>query len=97
MFENPIFHFWTTHIEIDVHFVREKVESGEIEIRCIPTAYQVAYIFTKGLSRDRFLFLCGKLGIKMSPVHDRSNDSTGSSKITNSSSVESGLRGNVEA
>jgi len=37
MSENSIFHSRTKHIELDIHFVREKVESGEVEIRYVPT------------------------------------------------------------
>ena len=66
--ENPVSHSCTKHIEIDVHFVREKVEKGKIEIRYVPTLHQVADIFTKGLPRDRLLFLCHKLGLHMSPL-----------------------------
>ena len=38
--ENLVFHFYTKHIKIDVHFVQEKVENGDIEIRYVPTLYQ---------------------------------------------------------
>ena len=47
--------------------LREKVENGEMEIRYIPTQYQTADILTKCLPRDRFLFLCNRLRLTLSP------------------------------
>ena len=29
---NPVFHSCTKHVGVDVHFVREKIENGEVEI-----------------------------------------------------------------
>ena len=58
---NPFFHFRTKHIEVDYHFVREKVLKRDLGIKFIFGKDNYANIFTKPLPRPHFLFLQGKL------------------------------------
>ncbi|GLT33974.1 hypothetical protein SLA2020_085240 [Shorea laevis] len=51
---NPIQHQRTKHVEIDIHFVREKVACGVIVIQYVPSFYQRADVFTKALSTPQF-------------------------------------------
>lgn len=52
--QNPVKHQRTKHIELDIHFVREKVALGQVKVLHVPSSLQFADVFTKGLPRSLF-------------------------------------------
>ena len=55
MTANLVHHRRKKHIEIDIHFVREKVALGEVRVLHVPSSHQFADIMTK---EDVFLYSC---------------------------------------
>jgi hypothetical protein len=51
---NLVQHQHTKHVEIDLHFVREKVAIGQVRVLHVPTTSQFADVFTKGLPSSVF-------------------------------------------
>ncbi|CAL9023862.1 unnamed protein product, partial [Prunus brigantina] len=58
---NPVFHSRMKHLQIDYHFVRERVIRGDLLVQHVSSADQFADILTKGLSTPLFQHQCSNL------------------------------------
>ncbi|GJU47040.1 hypothetical protein Tco_1204306 [Tanacetum coccineum] len=61
---NIVQHSRTKHIAVRYHFIKDKVENKVVKLYFVKTDYQLADIFTKALTRERFEFLINRLGMQ---------------------------------
>jgi hypothetical protein len=67
--KNPESHARTKHIDVKLHFIRQHVEEGRIDLRYCPTDEMVADILTKALPREKHLKFGRSMGMDLSEKH----------------------------
>lgn len=60
---NPVLHARTKHMEIDIFFAREKLLKGDIAAAHLPSALQIADVFTKPLANTQLSLIRSKLNL----------------------------------
>nr|GEY62900.1 NBS-containing resistance-like protein [Tanacetum cinerariifolium]GEY62904.1 NBS-containing resistance-like protein [Tanacetum cinerariifolium] len=63
MSTKPVQHQRTKHIEIDIHFIHDKVAAGHVRVLHVPFRFQYADIFTKGLPYPLFVDFRSSLSV----------------------------------
>ena len=66
---NPVFHQRTKHIDVRFRFVRERQETGDIDVLYVPSVDQLADPLTKSLPNPRFTVLRQLSGITAIPLN----------------------------
>ncbi|PRQ54238.1 putative RNA-directed DNA polymerase [Rosa chinensis] len=64
---NPVHHSKLKHIEVDIHFTRDKVRDGSIRLQFVCSQEQLADLFTKGLCSPQHDYLCSSLMLGSPP------------------------------
>lgn len=65
MVKNPTVQKKSKHIDIRYHYIREKYEDKEIDVKYIPTNENAADILTKILTKQKHLYCCSLLKLNL--------------------------------
>ena len=67
LFENPVFHDRSKHIDIRSHFIRDCVQRGAVQLQYVTTGDQVVDIPTKALGRAKLFQFREQMGMVENP------------------------------
>ena len=64
MIHDPIQHELTKHIDMDMNFIKERIEEGTLCTPYIPSECNYADMFTKGLTKPHLTCFLSKLKLE---------------------------------
>jgi Reverse transcriptase (RNA-dependent DNA polymerase) len=88
---NPVYHARTKHIELNYHFVREKIANKQLQVKFVCSTDQIGDFFTKSLGRTRFQLLRNKLH-----VFPKQSSLRGADKTLNSDEMDTSCNSQME-
>ena len=62
--KNPTHHAKTKHVDVQLHFIRDHMENGTINVEYYPTENMLADLMTKGLPHERHKRLLQSMGVE---------------------------------
>ena len=62
--KNPTHHFHTKHIDVQHHFIREKLKNQKICLKCFPKEDMIVDVLTKSLAKGRYQTLLKVIGLE---------------------------------
>ncbi|KAE8654104.1 hypothetical protein F3Y22_tig00117056pilonHSYRG00889 [Hibiscus syriacus] len=65
MSANPVYHTQSKHVDLDMHFVREKVVAKQLQVQYVPASHQIADGFTKPLARGAFEYFRDRVKVHL--------------------------------
>ncbi|GMI71931.1 hypothetical protein HRI_000862400 [Hibiscus trionum] len=69
MAANPVMHAKTKHVDLDLHFVRERVLNNALQVSYVPAGSQIADVLTKPLAVQLFTDFRKKLNVLPAPFY----------------------------
>lgn len=64
LYYNHVYHSKTKHLDLDAHYIQGLIVDGILSLEYCPTEQQTTDIFTKSLTKAKYVHLCCLLGMR---------------------------------